>query len=252
MALLPRRAPGHGYGPPTALLRGGHCLGARAWRAPSSLGWHNDPGVPLAVDPEPSAFPRSSLSVAWEGEQALALEDGKIEPWRRASGSQSRPWDEGLSQAVASDRVRGPSFARGHPRSDDVTVTGSVDTPEPAPAASPAVCAPAPSRQQHVLPRRPRVPAPLLPPTALHECLSLSSVPGTNPPFLRSCPVPSSALETCPSLTQCGFGVQMILGSALLPLRPKVPGGSSSWTVRLTAWTSKGQDVWCHLLGPGS
>lgn len=36
LALLPGRAPRHGYSPPTALLRGGHCLGARAWRAPRS------------------------------------------------------------------------------------------------------------------------------------------------------------------------------------------------------------------------
>lgn len=60
------------------------------------------------------------------------------------------------------------------------------------------------------------------------------------------------SLETCPSLVQRGCGAQAILGSPLPSQKLKGPKVSSGWTLLLTAQTSQGQALWCHLLGPGS
>lgn len=130
---------------------------------------------------------------------------------------------------------------------------------------------PVPSRQVNEPFRHPQAPKLLLPlptlPNALLSALSLGmSLPYKLSPSLAA-PHPAGRdtvslapfqthtnffLETCPSLVQCGCGAQAILGSALPSQMLKGPRGSSGWTLLLTAQTSQGQALWCHLLGPGS
>lgn len=151
----PRRLRGllHGYGPPTALLRGGHCAGAERGQCPGT-------GGTMALEPSP--FPRSGLSAA------LASAEGETEAWRSALGSQGRPAG-GAGQGCGRQTPGDSTLCEGHLWSEDM-IASQRWTPHPVCA----VASPAPSASAPGPSRYPRAPKPLLP---WPLCLSALSAP---------------------------------------------------------------------------